>query len=693
MPLFAPTWILACALLADVSEPVPALDPNTLMEMSLEELMQVSVASGRAQKIEEAPSIVTLVTRDDIETYGARDLADILRLVPGFEFGIDVSSLMGMMFRGVWVHEGKARIMINNLVANDGGYGNWQSFNTIPAAAIERVEIIRGPGSALYGPFAEAVVINVVTRHGKDVQGIRLDGRLSTMDFMQGGYAGEASFGGTVGDLDVSGTVGYSLQPLSRRTWVDGSGNSLPLGTRTAFGQWSHIVTQASYRGLKINFKRHDMVFAAQDGFSTVIPPINGVLTETSGNYWEGGSISYLINPVKTLTIEPYLEVSRGNAIAHSLYPGAITGNGINSTDRINRYVYELRLGYDFGAWGRLNAAAGFRRESLFSISNDNHLTLQLTSDPTKLVPEASADSRYGLVQWEVAIAETGLRGTVGGRYENTTFGAAFAPRAGLTYTYADLNVKALYGRAFRVPLPFQAWSQQFGTGGKLRPELADNYELGLAYTFTPQIRAALNGYYIDIHQPITYDGLANTYANVGSIRSAGAEAEVTWRAPSYGGFVNLSYSHPVGGTSRSLLSGDRQSFLGMPPLKVSLGGYARVSFWEFGPSLVILTPRQAQDPASMALASASPPVVQYTSRAQPAVALLNLSIKARDFLRDWFSGLDATLTVHNIVNQPYTLVQPYYGSHTPMPANDRQINLWLTWNLPVEAMGAPPVP
>jgi len=62
--------------------------------------------------------------RTDIEAYGARDLADILRYVPGFELGVDVLSLVGTSFRGIWAYEGKILLMINGLTVNDYAYGN-----------------------------------------------------------------------------------------------------------------------------------------------------------------------------------------------------------------------------------------------------------------------------------------------------------------------------------------------------------------------------------------------------------------------------------------------------------------------------------------------------------------------------------------------------------------------------------------
>ena len=684
--LSLPTAVRLFALLAQtagVTESIAAssaagapLDPNAVYDMSLEELLHVNVATGHDQGVAQAPAIVSVINREDIDTYGCRTLADILRMVPGFEFGIDVSSLQGASFRGIWVHEGKMLLMLNGLVLNDPGYGNFTFYDTVPASMIQRVEIIRGPGSALYGQFAEAVVVNVITRRGADVRGVRISGRLDTMDFLAGGYAGEVTFGHTVGDLDVSASLGYSSAPMSRRVYSDFFGNSLRMNDESAFSQWDHILAQASFRGLNIRYRRNRVTSSAQDSFTTLVPRQGDVYTELQTYYREGGAISYRIEAIPHLTIEPYIEVSRATDIAHSVYPGAVSGLGDSSTDKMDEYTYELRLGYDFGTWGLLSGAAGYRRNAVFSIDNNNLPSLQTTADANVRVPNAYSDSKYALLMWEVGFATNALRLTLGARYEDTTFGAAFAPRGGITFDIERLNVKILYGRAFRVPLPWQAWEQAFIYSGSLRPETAESYELGLAYTFAPWIRAGINGFFIRVDSPIKYDGAANQYTNSKGIQSAGVEAELRIDKPRYGGFANASYAHPTSSTDPGVLTADRDAFLGMPAFKANIGAYWRPGNFSVGPSLTILTPRHGQSSAS-----ANSTTDDFSNTRYPAMALLNLSVTAHDILRGYAKGVDVSLSAHNILNQSYLLIQPYYGAHAPLPAYDRQFNVRLVWH------------
>ncbi|MHC4720858.1 MAG: TonB-dependent receptor plug domain-containing protein, partial [Planctomycetota bacterium] len=140
-------------------------DQAELFEMSLEELMEVevSVASRKESTQRESPGIVTVITREEIQKSGARDLVDILRLVPGFHVGYDTVGAYGVAVRGIWANEGKVLVLMDGVELNDDMYGSFQYGHHIPVDIVERIEIMRGPGSAMYGESAELGVISIKT--------------------------------------------------------------------------------------------------------------------------------------------------------------------------------------------------------------------------------------------------------------------------------------------------------------------------------------------------------------------------------------------------------------------------------------------------------------------------------------------------------------------------------------------------
>ena len=202
------------------STPVWAQDPGAA---KLEELLNapVAIATRRLQPEDTAPSVVSVVNRADIERYGWRDLYDILMALPGFEFGSDGTGLVGLSARGIWAHEGKALVMINGITVSPLHNGNVNYYGFIPSEMVERVEVIRGPGSAVYGQFAGVAVINVLTRSAKDTFGGRMAVRGSSLGAGNHGGGAFLSASATVHEKAAMAiTAGYLATPFSNQPFV-----------------------------------------------------------------------------------------------------------------------------------------------------------------------------------------------------------------------------------------------------------------------------------------------------------------------------------------------------------------------------------------------------------------------------------------------------------------------------------------
>ena len=192
----------------------PARRPQTLKNLSMEELMEVKVdtvfgASKHEQKVTEAPSAVSIVTADDIKQQGYRTLADVLRSVRGFyvtsDRGYNAIGMRGMNISGDF--GGRLLITVDGHRLNDPIYDTAASGMDflLDVDLIERVEVIRGPGSSLYGNNAFLGVINVITRKGRDVNGVELSGSAATFDTYTGRFTYGNQFTNGV-ELMLSGT-------------------------------------------------------------------------------------------------------------------------------------------------------------------------------------------------------------------------------------------------------------------------------------------------------------------------------------------------------------------------------------------------------------------------------------------------------------------------------------------------------
>lgn len=139
-------------------------DRRKLYKLTIKDLMEAKsvIATRKKQHIDEAPSVVTTLTRQQLELKGIKTLHEALNLVPGFVPYLSTNGNRSVVVRGIMSLDG-VLVMYNGVPMNDAIDGSF-SFYDLPLNAVDRIEIIRGPGSALYGGYALAAVINVVTR-------------------------------------------------------------------------------------------------------------------------------------------------------------------------------------------------------------------------------------------------------------------------------------------------------------------------------------------------------------------------------------------------------------------------------------------------------------------------------------------------------------------------------------------------
>lgn len=160
--------VTCCAGLLVAPQTARAIDDDKLFDLDLDALSKVEIKSDitsiKAKSIREQPGIVSVITAQDIQETGARDLSAVLMLVPGFSLDTDVQSMVGLTFRGLQGQEGKVLLVVDGIEINEPTYGSLPILYLIPAESIKQVEIIRGPGSAAYGGMAGLAVIRVTTK-------------------------------------------------------------------------------------------------------------------------------------------------------------------------------------------------------------------------------------------------------------------------------------------------------------------------------------------------------------------------------------------------------------------------------------------------------------------------------------------------------------------------------------------------
>ena len=217
-------WIL-CALL-----PMAALAQNQqpdLTTLQIEDLMNIDVtsASKKEQKLSRVPAAIFVITQEDIYRSGATDLPDLLRMVPGLEVAQITPSAWAISARGF-----NGQLSNKLLVLIDGRTvytplfsGVYWDAQDVPLDSIERIEVIRGPGAAVWGTNAVNGVISIVTKTARETPGGIAAGEGGTLDHGGGlvGYGGKIGVRGAYRAFVDGFEIGPFLTPAHQNAQDD----------------------------------------------------------------------------------------------------------------------------------------------------------------------------------------------------------------------------------------------------------------------------------------------------------------------------------------------------------------------------------------------------------------------------------------------------------------------------------------
>ncbi|NVK25471.1 MAG: TonB-dependent receptor [Gammaproteobacteria bacterium] len=173
MSLKSQLSLLSLSISLCLSQQLHAQEQIDFFDMSIEQLINVEtqVASIRSESIKDTPSVVTTFSQAEIRSLGVSELFDLMNFVPGFQSvtGEFVSSHKKLQSRGVYLDSGYVLIMVDGVRLNESSFGKASVYTPyIDLTNVEKVEVIRGPGSEIYGSNAYLGVVNVVTKKSND---------------------------------------------------------------------------------------------------------------------------------------------------------------------------------------------------------------------------------------------------------------------------------------------------------------------------------------------------------------------------------------------------------------------------------------------------------------------------------------------------------------------------------------------
>lgn len=530
----------------------PSVDPPAakLTELSLEELTTLKVdtvygASKHEQSVSEAPSEVSIVTSDDVKKFGYRTLADILRGVRGMYVTSDRTyTYIGI--RGVnrpGDYGGRVLITVNGHRVNEPIYD--QAFNgtefPLDVDLIDRVEVIRGPGSSLYGNNAFFTVVNVITRTGKDLKGVEVSGAAASYDT----FSGRLSYGNHFDnglDLLASGTF---FQSEGHEELFDpaahGFAHSLD-GSRAPSAWGSLSYNDFSIEGGYVD-RRKDIPNAPFDFLFDVGPAWQEDKRGFGGlkfhhefaDDWQVSASAYYDYYRSTL-LGPYDGTPLG-------LPGQpVFNRDIGSADWLDG---ELQASKTFFAYHRLTLGGDFSHDLGLRQRSYNVNPYSLTADVT------SHRDMVGLYAQDEFNIRTNLILNAGVRYDYfNSFGDTVNPRAALIFkAFPTTTFKLIYGQAFRAPNAYESDYQFPGylPNHDLKTEQIRSYEAAWEQGLGDHLQFTADLFYNDMHDLITqvYDTALDKFIfrNTDQVSARGVELELAghWQSGLRG---HISYTY-----------------------------------------------------------------------------------------------------------------------------------------------------
>ena len=659
-------------------------------ELSLDDLLNVtvSIAAGRVQRLEEAPSIVSVVTDEDIRRMGARTLADVLATVPGFEVLTDGLGRNRIVVRGVGTQGESENVLIlfNGHRLNDHVNGGATVANLdIPVHNLKQIEVIRGPGSALFGSNAFVGVINLVPYTTKNFSGFEVSAGAGSFNTQQ--YS--VVTGHAIAELGLSTAFQFTdsvgptlLVPADVQTFADRL--VAPLGLRpaslapgnTADGRRSvDFSANAAFRGLSLNARVRDEI---SGGFIGRVDAL-GTKNELDSRqllFDVGQKIP--LNRHASVTATFSFTQSESRETLNPLPPGFVRmlPNGFfvfpdgilgDFSNKSRRFAVDGVVNYEVARNSQLTVGAGFEREATFGLQNAGNYNIFTGASlsgvqplPFTIIPDASrtVSSVFAQDTWTVS-PELVLTGGV--RYDRySDFGATTNPRAALVWRLPrGLHFKGLYGRAFRAPAFTELFYNIPGAimgNPTLRPSTIDTVEFGLGYR-TKNLRVTANYFTNRIRdvilstKPISLEGIIGslTYVNSPGLNVQGSEFEVirTWGFD-HSVFFNYTYQRPED-SQTGVHSPDVPSNLANLGVTAGIGRHLSVS-----PTVRVrgARPRLAIDPRA--------PVSAY--------GLVNLNVR----LKNLFNGCEISGTINNLFDRRYVDPSSFAGVPGDYPTPGR---------------------
>jgi len=570
---------------------IVALDDVFDIFNSLAKRQKVSVASGQEQTLAHAPAVTSIITAQDIEAMGATHLDQVLETIPGLHVGHNHLTYSSLYFiRGIYsVQNPQTLLLINGIPLKSLFMGERQRvWSQVSLEQIAQIEVIRGPGSALYGADAFAGVINIITKSAHEINGTQAGLRIGSFDT----YEVWAQHGKHYSDFDIGFMTNYyktnghdEIITVDGQTHYDGLHNTQASLAPSDLPLQREVIEARLDIGYEQNANSQWRLRLGYQGQFDVGMGAGVNQTIDKIGYYEQENISLdLTHTFNPTALEDWEFISRASfrdsyyqANEQRVAPPGFAGKypsgrvGIPRLAQTNTYIdlsafytgfnhHHIRLGvgYFYGDVDEIsqymNFGTGLNGKP---IPPNTPEYVDLSDSPYAFISETARSNWYAFIQDTWALTDS-LEFTTGLRYDQySDVGSTMNPRLALVWQATDnLTTKLLYGEAFRAPVFSEVYiySPLLIGNSNLKPERIRTWELAFNYYMRQNLYLGANFYTYRIRDGIQtyYDPEAQikqepTILNAGSYKGHGFELETRWKLNAQMSLIaNYSYQQSI---------------------------------------------------------------------------------------------------------------------------------------------------
>jgi outer membrane receptor for ferrienterochelin and colicins len=523
------------------------LNAEDIITMSFTDLMNVNVisASKTQQQIKDVPATVQVITAEEIKDRSYFTLEEALSDLPGFQFRNIVGFNSYIFMRGSPSQNNLILLLVDGVQINELNSGGFYGGGQFNLSDVERIEVVYGPASALYGTNAVSGIINVITKNteGKNKGHISLLGgnfKTGMSDFSFKNYNATKDLGYSVSGMYKTSEKSDLRGAKGDYNWtsdMENFENDLSISAKFKVKNFNAgAVYQEKQASMTTNYKSLGDIYQDKNTLWDIVF-FNTYLkyTYTKLEKWALNSTLYYRNStVKPNTIDDIIK-------ATDTTPGKQVGyyrpNQLVGFENQVNFKPSSKLMIIGGVLGEIEQLSDG-----FSISNSSS---EFIAPPKPLKPKMLNNQLFSYyIQANLEIIDQ-LSFIGGLRHDfSSYYGQVVTPRTGLIFNKNKFTAKLLYNRAFRAPKP---WDYKYGTGNSnLKPEKMQSFELGFSYTIIENLSFGSSVYKNLINDKLVKEtnSTVDRWENKHKVNTFGFELYGNYSIKSFVFYANYTYSN-----------------------------------------------------------------------------------------------------------------------------------------------------